>query len=76
MSLQFTCGHWATDDDDWGRLVALKRQDSAASGGHDGWKNVIHYVTYCKGCYEEALADGCVAMTEEEEMEWLRGVDV
>lgn len=72
MSLQFTCGHWATDDDDCGNFVALKRQDV----DHDGWKNVIHYVTYCDECYEEALAEGCVAMNEEEEMEWLRGVDV
>ncbi len=67
MSLQFTCGHWATDDEDWGRLVALKRQDV----DHEGWKNVIHYATYCEGCYEEAVADREVAMTEEEEMEWL-----
>lgn len=26
MSLQFTCGHWATDIDDCGNYVALKRQ--------------------------------------------------
>jgi hypothetical protein len=48
-------------------MVALKRQDV----DHDGWKNVIHYATYCEGCYEEAVADREVAMTEEEEMEWL-----
>ena len=69
MSLQFTCGHWATDDEDCGRLVALKRQDV----DRDGWKNVIHYVAYCEGCYEDAVADHEVAMTEEEEMNWLRG---
>ena len=72
MSLQFTCSHWATDDEDWGRLVALKRQDV----DHDGWKNVIHYATYCDECYEEALAEGCVAMTGEEEMNWLMGAGV
>ena len=69
MSLQFTCGHWATDIDDCGNYVALKRQDVDC----DGWKNVIHYATYCDECYEEALAEGCVAMTEEEEINWLRG---
>lgn len=69
MSLQFTCSHWATDDDDVGNFVALKRQDV----DEDGWKNVIHYATYCDECYEEALAEGCVAMTEEEEINWLRG---
>lgn len=69
MSLQFTCGHWATDEDDWGRLIALKRQDV----DHDGWKNVIHYVTYCNGCYMQAVEAGCVAMTEEEDMNWVRG---
>ncbi len=69
MSLQFTCGHWATDDEDCGRLVALKRQDV----DHDGWKNVIHYATYCEVCYKGAVAGHDVAMTEEEEMEWLRG---
>jgi hypothetical protein len=72
MSLQFTCGHWATDDEDWGRLVALKRQDV----DNDGWKNVIHYATYCDECYMQAVEAGCVAMTEEEEMNWLMGVDV
>lgn len=72
MSLQFTCGHWATDDDDWGRLVALKRQDV----DEDGWKNVIHYVTYCDECYMQAAEAGCVAMTEEEEMNWLMGAGV
>ena len=72
MSLQFTCGHWATDDEDWGRLVALKRQDV----DHDGWKNVIHYVTYCDECYMQAAEAGCVAMTEEEEMNWLMGAGV
>ncbi len=70
MSLQFTCSHWATDDDDCGGLVALKRQDV----DNDGWKNVIHYATYCDECYMQAVEAGCVAMTEEEEMEWLRGV--
>lgn len=72
MSLQFTCGHWATDIDDWGRLVALKRQDV----DHDGWKNVIHYATYCDDCYKQVIETGCVAMTEEEEMGWLREVSV
>lgn len=72
MSLQFTCGHWATDIDDCGNYVALKRQDVDC----DGWKNVIHYVTYCDDCYKQAIEAGCVAMTEEEEMNWLMGAGV
>jgi acyl-CoA thioesterase FadM len=69
MTMQFSCGHWATNSEDIGIPVALKRQDI----DRDGWKNVIHYATYCERCYEEAVADHEVAMTEEEEMNWLRG---
>ena len=64
---KFNCGCRATEEDGDGNYVALKRQDV----DHDGWKNVIHYATYCEGCYEEAVADREVAMTEEEEREWL-----
>lgn len=71
MSLQFTCGHWATDDDDVGNYVALKRQDV----DHDGWKNVIHYATYCDDCFKKAFENG-EALHSYEEMTWLMGVDV
>lgn len=69
MTMQFSCGHWATDDDDWGRLVALKRQDVDC----DGWMNVIHYATYCSLCYADACLNDEVLFSEEEEMNWLRG---
>lgn len=70
---KFDCGCRATEDDGDGNYVALKTQDSAASVSHSGWKNVIHYVEYCNDCYKQAVESGCVAMTEEEEMNWLRG---
>ena len=71
MSLQFTCGHWATDIDDCGNYVALKRQDVDC----DGWKNVIHYATYCDGCFKKAFENG-EALHSYEEMTWLIGGDV
>lgn len=64
---KFNCGCRATEEDGDGNYVALKVQDVDC----DGWKNVIHYVTYCNACYKQAVESGCVAMTEEEEMEWL-----
>jgi len=68
MTTQFTCGHWATDIDDCGNFVALKRQDV----DNDGWKNVIHYVTYCDDCFKRAFEDG-EALHSYEEMAWTRG---
>lgn len=69
---KFSCGCPATEDDGEGNDVSLKTQGI----DEDGWKNVIHYATYCDECYEQAVESGCVATTEEEEMTWLMGVDV
>jgi hypothetical protein len=69
MTTQFSCGHWATDSEDIGVSVALKRQDV----DEDGWKNVIHYATYCANCRYRVWYDGELLMNEEEEMNWLRG---
>ena len=71
MTTQFTCGQWATDIDDCGNYVALKRQDV----DEDGWKNVIHYATYCDDCFKKAFKNG-EALHSYEEMTWLMGVDV
>lgn len=69
---KFSCGCPATEDDGEGNDVSLKTQGI----DEDGWKNVIHYATYCDDCYKQAIKAGCVAMTEEEEMNWLMGVGV
>lgn len=66
---KFDCGCRATEDDGDGNYVALKRQIV----DHSGWKNVIHYAEYCNGCYMQAVESGCVAMTDEEEIAWIRG---
>lgn len=71
MTTQFSCGHWATDSEDIGILVALKRQDVDEENG--GYKNVIHYATYCENCRYRAWYDGELLMNEEEEMNWLNG---
>lgn len=73
MTTQFSCSHWATDSEDVGNFVALKRQDSAASVGQAGWMNVIHYATYCSLCYAAVCLNDEVLFTDEEEMNWLRG---
>ena len=71
MTTQFSCGHWATDSEDIGVPVSLKTQGIDEYNG--GYMNVIHYATYCNDCYKQAVEVGCVAMTDEEEMNWLRG---
>ena len=69
---KFDCSHWATDDDPEGILVALKRQ----AADEDGWKNVIHYATYCSACHAKAYVNNELLLNDEEEMNWLnRGVD-
>lgn len=68
---KFSCGCPATEDDGEGNYVALKAQGIDEYDG--GYMNVIHYATYCNDCYKQAVEAGCVAMTDEEEMNWIRG---
>lgn len=68
---KFSCGCPATEDDGEGNYVALKAQGIDEYDG--GYMNVIHYATYCNDCYKQAVESGCVAMTDEEEMNWIRG---
>ena len=68
---KFSCGCPATEDDGEGNYVALKAQGIDEYNG--GYMNVLHYATYCNDCYKQAVEAGCVAMTDEEEMNWIRG---
>jgi len=69
---QFSCGHWATDIDDNGILVALKAHD-VAQNDRCGFFRSIHYGNYCTECYNNADKMGHVLHTDEEEMAWIRG---
>jgi len=68
---KFSCGCPATEEDGEGNYVSLKTQGVDEYNG--GYMNVLHYATYCNDCYKQAVEAGCVAMTDEEEMNWIRG---
>lgn len=67
---KFDCGCPATEDDGEGNDTPLKTYTIDKETGRR--KNTVRYSLYCNDCYKQAVEAGCVAMTDEEEIAWIR----
>lgn len=65
--ITLTCGHTVEDFDE------------AVNANIKGWTRehtpCVDYVTYCVECWSEALQDGDVLLSHNDEMEWVENND-